>query len=267
VLAAAAQPSTEEIRRERIGRRRGWWYLALGAIALCACVGWYRHATAASAVSNENFDQFWSQIVNAPGAVQLCFGSWVELEPAGPGRPIGIPHMQSMARIVDLLDKRDKAYLSIGRVLDPGSGGTDQFMDGPVIYIGGYPAAAQMLASGRYGFLFQDRTVWVQDKQHPLNREWRTERFISADSRSESYAIVARMIDRSMNRPVIVVAAISFGGAQAGTEVLMNPTYLNAFLRNAPPNWQDMNMEAVVETQIVHSEHTEPHIVATHYWK
>jgi hypothetical protein len=265
---ASAQAIAEKAPEKRNVRK---WLLGAVVVAVLSCAAFLAYHRAWEPVSHTGFDQFWSQIADAHGAVQLCFGSWLESAPYAPGEPIGMDYVHGMEQITHLLDRLNKPYLSEARVLGPGAGEIDKFLnDGPIIYIGGYAPMAQMLAGGRYSFLIQNggtHTVWVIDRQDPAKRQWRTEKNVSVDRRSESYAILARVIDRTLNRPVIIVTGISFGAAQAATEVLLNPAYMDRFLKDAPADWKDMNMEAVVETRVSDLKYSPPQIVATHFWK
>ena len=262
-------PAIPEAPRPKRGAPK-WVWFAIAATVLLPVVFWGYRRVSPPAVDHAKFDQFWGQVADAHGSVQLCFGSWPEETPTAPGQPIGMEYVHGMERITDLLDGRNKPYLSEARVLGPGAGELGKFRnDGPVIYIGGYAPVEKILKDGRYSFLIQSgtHTVWVIDNEHPGQRQWRTEKNIPVDRRSESYAILARVIDRTLNRPVIVVAGISFGAAQAATEVLLNPAYMEQFLKNAPSDWKNMNLEAVIETRVVDLKYSAPQIVATHFWK
>ena len=103
----------------------------------------------------------------------------------------------------------------------------------------------------RFGFLGEDNTIWVHDRQDNALRKWRTERNLTSDQRSESYAIVSRLIDRRLSRPMVVVAGLARPSISAAAQVLTDPEHMNAFLDQAPENWRDLNLQAVVETRIV----------------
>jgi hypothetical protein len=42
---------------------------------------------------------------------------------------------------------------------------------------------------------------------------------------------------------------------------------MDQFLKNAPADWKNMNMEAVIETRVADLKYSPPQIVATHFWK
>jgi hypothetical protein len=65
---------------------------------------------------------------------------------------------------------------------------------------------------------------------------------------------------------MVIVAGIHALGTGGATEVLTNPVYLEALFREAPPDWQEMNLQAVVETRMVDEKPGPPKIIATHFW-
>jgi hypothetical protein len=68
--------------------------------------------------------------------------------------------------------------------------------------------------------------------------------------KSEPHVIVARFVDRTIGRPVMSAAGLSSQGTIAVGEVLTNPEYMKSLLQDAPQNWQEMNLEAVIESPI-----------------
>lgn len=222
-----------------------------------------------SKAKTPGFDQFWSQITEANGSVQLYLGGWAESQPTGPGLAVTLSSYNNMLRITDLLETRKKKHLNIAHVIGPESTEFSGFLDGPVIYVGYYKPLQPMMDSWRYTFVEDpsSRTIWVLDRESPLGKRkhWRTER-IPAEQRNESYAIAARIIDRDLNRPMVIVAGIHALGTGGATEVLTNPVYLEALFREAPPDWQEMNLQAVVETRMVDEKPGPPKIIATHFW-
>ncbi len=75
------------------------------------------------------------------------------------------------------------------------------------------------------------------------------------------------LLDQNLKRPIIIVAGVSPVGTVAAAEVLMNPQYMEALLREAPPDWKDMNLEAVVKTHMTEGKPGPPQIVAIYFWK
>jgi hypothetical protein len=83
---------------------------------------------------------------------------------------------------------------------------------------------------------------------------------------SRDYAIVARIHDNITGQPVIIAAGISEEGTESAGEILYNPVYLQSLLAKAPQNWEKMNMEAVIETQVIEGHPGPPNVLAVEAW-
>jgi hypothetical protein len=217
---------------------------------------------------SQGFDQFWGQVTGANGSVQLCFGTFSPHDPAGPGTPVMISSIGAMMRIRALLDERRKTYLNAALILGPTPPDLSTLRDGPMIFVGPYMPVRELLEPLRYSFREQEHAIWVHDRQLPSATLWRTDLpSVPVQQTSESYAIVARLLDRNLKRPMVIVAGVSPTGTVAAGEVITSPKYMEALLRKAPPNWEDMNLESVVKTEVVGGKPGPPEIVATHFWK
>jgi hypothetical protein len=65
---------------------------------------------------------------------------------------------------------------------------------------------------------------------------------------------------------MMVIAGLSEPGTTAAEEVVTNPQYLEVFLKSAPTGWENKNMEAVIETQVIDGKTGPPKVVATYIW-
>jgi hypothetical protein len=106
----------------------------------------------------------------------------------------------------------------------------------------------------------------IQDRNHPDQGGWHVDLAPSAGSAAEDYAIVARIFDQTTGRPVLVVAGLGANGTAAAAEFLLNPARTAELTAHAPRNWQRMNMEAVLRTQILDNHAGPPHLVACSFW-
>jgi hypothetical protein len=77
---------------------------------------------------------------------------------------------------------------------------------------------------------------------------------------------VARIHDNTTGQPVIIIAGILGEGTEAASEVLYNPTYLDLLLQKAPKNWDRMNLEALIETNVFENNPGPPNILAVETW-
>jgi len=83
---------------------------------------------------------------------------------------------------------------------------------------------------------------------------------------AKDYAIVARIHDNVTGQPVIILAGILGEGTEAASEVVSNPAYLDEMLKKAPKNWDHLNLEAVIETNVIEGHAGPPTILAVETW-
>lgn len=273
-LPFSSPPAGPPARSPTPRKKRVWWIAALGTLAVVVLLSAFSlrstspNTISSPKTSSSSFDQFWNQVVFANGSVQLCLGGWVEEQPTGPGLAVTLSTYESLGKFTDLFKQRRKRYLNTLHVVGPGEISLSGFLDGPVLYVGFYKPLASTMATWRYSFQREpsSRTLWVHDKEAEFERRWRTE-LVPPQQRSESYAIVTRLLDRDLNRPVIVVAGVHSFATVGAITVLTEPDSMEELLRDAPSNWQEMNFQAVVETRLENDNPGPPRIVAKHFWK
>jgi hypothetical protein len=138
----------------------------------------------------------------------------------------------------------------------------------PIVLIGAYSNrwTMQLTRDLRYSFVWlaDDRKV-VSDRMSP--GRWWAPPSMPADGRvTEDYAIVSRIFHSESGQVLILAAGITQFGSQAAGEFLTNPQLLGQALRKAPPNWQRMNMQAVLKTRVLASAPGPAEVVATYFW-
>jgi peptidoglycan/LPS O-acetylase OafA/YrhL len=79
---------------------------------------------------------------------------------------------------------------------------------------------------------------------------------------AKDYAIIARIHDRVTGQPVIIIAGILGEGTEAASEVVIRPAYLDEMLKRAPQNWDQLNLEAVIETHVIEGHAGPPTVLA-----
>jgi hypothetical protein len=216
-----------------------------------------------------HFQQFWDQIAKSDGPVQICFGAPPTENATASGLPITLTAFQTATRITNLLDQRNKSYLSIVHLLGPQATDLSELRDGPIVFFGPWEPVEPIMENWRYRFVHDEgtSTIWIVDSNSPSKKLWRMEQGIPIGELSESYAIAARVMDPKLHRPIILAAGVDRLGIRAGVIALTTPAYMENLLKNAPADWQGMNMEAVIETRIVNGKLGTPRVVAEQFWK
>jgi hypothetical protein len=82
----------------------------------------------------------------------------------------------------------------------------------------------------------------------------------------EDFAIVGRLIDSKTGQFTVTVAGIGPRGTQAAGEFVSSPRYLEEGLAHAPADWQNRNLEVLLQTTVTDSVAGPPHVIAIYTW-
>jgi hypothetical protein len=268
--------------------RRRWLFLAfLFGLALAAsfAIGWqlrdFRDFQAPTSI-----DRFWAPITNGNTTATYCLGEPAKNIDVGSINSMEAPvtgtdpqplyfrlHLSGHLALADVitltrtaaaLETRHKAF----RVLPASEASFAQLREGPIVLIGGFDNiwTLRVTQKLRFGFESKDGVAIIVDRKSPTQTTWATAWDLPYQKLSRDYAIVARIHDNTTGQPVIVAAGISEEGTEAAGEILYNPIYLDSLLAKLPANWEQLNMEAVIETQVIEGHPGPPSILAVETW-
>ena len=234
-----------------------------------------------------SIDRFWEPFLSSQGTTTFCLGEpaknidmdsidsfeapvssqsqpqqlYVRLHMSG---LFALADVTTLTRTAAALQARHKAF----RVV-PASGATfAQLREGPIVLIGAFDNiwTLRVTQKLRFGFESKNGEALIVDRKSGDKTTWATAWDLPYQKLSKDYAIVARIHDNTTGQPVIIAAGISEEGTEAAGEILYNPVYLNSLLAKAPANWEKMNMEAVIETQVIEGHSGPPNILALETW-
>lgn len=170
----------------------------------------------------------------------------------------------TLTRTAAALETRHKAF----RVLPASEASFAQLREGPIVLIGGFDNiwTLRVTSKLRFGFESKDGVALIVDRKSQKQTTWATAWDLPYEKLSRDYAIVARIHDNTTGQPVIIAAGISEEGTESAGEILYNPVYLDSLLAKAPPNWEQLNMEAVIETQVIEGHPGPPSVLAVEFW-
>ncbi len=285
--AAEAAPAPSAHAPQRAPFRR-WLLLAflIGlAIAASFAVGWtlrdFKDLQPPSSI-----DRFWAPITDGTTVATYCLGEPSKNLDTGSINSFDAPvngtkpeplyfrlHLSGHLALADVitltrtaaaLETRHKAF----RVLPASEAGFAQLREGPIVLIGGFDNiwTLRVTQKLRFGFESKDGVAIITDRKSPQQTSWATAWDLPYEKLSRDYAIVARIHDATTGQPVIVAAGISEEGTEAAGEILYNPVYLDSLIAKLPANWEHLNMEAVIETQVIEGHPGPPTILAVETW-
>jgi hypothetical protein len=117
-----------------------------------------------------------------------------------------------------------------------------------------------------FGFETDNQVRKLVDRKSAQSRFWTLEWQVPYTKLAKDYAIVARIHDNVTGQPVIILAGILGEGTESASEVISNPIYLDAMLKKAPKNWEQLNLEAVIETNVIEGHPGPPNVLAVETW-
>jgi hypothetical protein len=271
-------------------RARIRWWLAgsiFTLVVLAIAAGWFagfRYRPEPPPPSN--IDRFWEPVTASLNPTTFCLGEPAKNIDAGSINSIDTPVANSkpeplyfrlhysgnlaladvitLTRTVAALASRHKAF----RVVPASEASFSQLREGPVVLIGAFDNiwTLRVTQKLRFGFESKDGVALLVDRKSQKETTWATAWDLPYQKLSRDYAIVARIHDSTTGQPVIIAAGISEEGTEAAGEVLYNPIYLDSLLAKAPKNWEQLNMEAVIETQVIEGHPGPPSILALETW-
>jgi hypothetical protein len=283
-----AQPSAPPPALETPQSKHWQLWALVGALVLVACavgvdIAARRHAAPPTPSS---LDRFWAPITAGTSTATYCLG-----EPAKDIRPGSINSLDvpatgsnpeplyfrlhysglfAMADIITLthtaaaLEARHKAF----RVVPASDASFAQLREGPIVLIGAFDNiwTLRVTQKLRFGFESKDGVAVLVDRKSKTQAAWATAWDTPYAKLSRDYAIVARIHDNLTGQPMIIAAGISEEGTEAAGEILYNPVYLEALLAKVPANWEQMNIEAVIQTQVIQGHPGPPTVLAVEAW-
>ena len=267
-------PAEAEQSHSRLVIRR--WIPITIALLVAALVGFSvgrvrLPSQAAGAGEPSNMSRFWQPITATSSQVTYCLGvptDSVDLQirtfPVSEGGTLNTYDVITLARsLVPLVPKNGHF-----RVLAASDTGFAQLREGPFVLIGAFdnPWTMRITQDLPMGFEYDNQVRKVVDRKSAPKKIWTLQWQVPGKSLARDYAIVARLHDAVTGEPVIVLAGILGEGTEAASEVASNPAYLDAMLQKAPKNWDQLNLEAVIEANVIDGHPGPPTVIAVETW-
>jgi hypothetical protein len=134
----------------------------------------------------------------------------------------------------------------------------------PAFLIGAFSNRWTMELGANLPFYFDQGQGEFIREHGGAGRFWRSQ--YVGGKLTQDYAIVTRQPDSSTGQALIVAAGIERQGTEAAGEFLSRSDYLSNGLRAAPPGWQNMNFQAVLQTDVTDGVAGPAKVVATRFW-
>lgn len=260
----------------------GGWRTLAAAVALLAVVAgsllWWNAKQGGRTADR----QLWAPILQEPGQVRLVISDLsATLSSVQDQKHQQAGELEGVLRMGELVNYRDSLALSgiVGFLAQHSKPYTlelstqatyPELQSGASVLVGGLSNVWTMRVTSplRYHFVRRPASYVfaIEDRQHPELGGWNLDLALPSDRSGEDYAIVARIFDQTTGRPVLVVAGLGANGTTAAAQFLLDPARTAELTAHAPRDWQRLNMEAVIRTQILDNHAGPPHLVACTFW-
>jgi hypothetical protein len=223
-----------------------------------------------------NLERFWSPLTSYSGRITYCLGESNEALGIDRPRPadaatitsimgnLNVSDVNTLARSIVPLVPRHNAF----RVVSASETDFAQLREGPDVLIGAFnnPWTLRITQDLPFGFEADGHLRELVDRKTEPSRFWTLQWQTPNIKLAQDYAIVARIHDNVTGQPVIILAGIFGEGTQAASEVVSNPVYLDKLVQKAPRNWDKVNIEAVIETNVIEDHPGPPTVLAVETW-
>ncbi|MGC1783918.1 MAG: hypothetical protein WA708_15455 [Acidobacteriaceae bacterium] len=220
-----------------------------------------------------NMERFWQPITSASGRITYCLGEPIDATDKarfnlsrgrGLNGGLDVSDVITLARSIVPLTPRHDAF----RVVSASQTPFAELRESPFVLIGAFDNIWTMRITQDlpFGFEVDDKDRKIVDRKSPNPRFWTLQWQVPHTKLAKDYAIVARIHDNVTGQPVIILGGILGEGTEAASEVVSNPVYLDAMLKKAPKNWAQLNLEAVIETNVIDGNPGPPNILAVETW-
>jgi hypothetical protein len=136
----------------------------------------------------------------------------------------------------------------------------------PAVIIGGFNSrwTMQLVSNLHFAFL-RDHGQYMIREEVPAGRVWTTRLGPNGET-IEDFAIVGRLVDSKTGQFTVTVAGIGPRGTQAAGEFVTSTRYLQEGLAGVPADWQNRNMEVLLQTTVTDSMAGPPRVIAAYAW-
>jgi hypothetical protein len=265
--AVAGPPATVEEAPAARNRRR---WVSIGVALAAALLAGFGLGRLKFSGESSNLERFWEPIASASSRITYCLG--MPMDDARFNVSQGMPvnggldasDVITLAHSIVPLVPRHDAFRVVSASQTPFS----QLRESPFVLIGAFDNIWTMRITQDlpFGFESDGQVRKLIDRKSAQPRSWTLQWEVPYTKLARDYAIVARIRDNVTGQPVIILAGILGEGTEAASEVVSNPVYMDAMLRKAPKNWEQLNLEAVIETNVIEGHPGPPNVLAVETW-
>jgi hypothetical protein len=255
----ALQRDASRAAAGRITRRNFGWILS-GSLGLVGA------ATLAPFILNRSgpLDQLWRPIFASRVPLLVFIPVLTDRATGQLSDRVGIGPAAVLRRASDFLTRRNYPYhLRFGSDLTYA-----QLREQPSLLLGGFSSIwTQRITAGlRYTLLFTGDMSGRSIVDNKTGQTWQPVNTRPDGYADQDYGLLCRLFDAESGQIVLLAAGITTFATEGAGSVFFDPVSFSAVLRNAPPNWETKNFQAVIRVSVFGTTPSSPEVVATYFW-
>jgi hypothetical protein len=233
-------------------------------------------------MQDDQRSQMWSPLLNSAAPVLFVVGQphagQLEIQSAGSVYDLNatselyLPDAIAVAHLSNMLEAHHHLYQIAGVT----STSLSDLRKGPSILVGGFnnPGTLRVLSPIRFTMrsvtegdkLKTPQILQIVDRKNQSGSPWTINLQQPIGAMTHDYAIIARFQASMTDGVVMVVAGLGAGGTESASKFINSSAYMNELAAHAPRDWRDLNMEAVLETEVIWGRTGHTHVIATEIW-
>ncbi len=181
----------------------------------------------------------------------------------GPYHHVSLATATALANLAGELRERGAAF----EIKEDAETSLTDLHSRPVILVGAENNSwtMRLLAPFRFHFL-PGPLARIEDAKNPQDTEWSIDFTKPYPSVSRDYAILARFRDATTEGPILVLAGVGAYGTEAASALVISPEYLKQVTNQIPPNWENRNLEIVLQSDVIDGKAGPPKVLTYTVW-
>ncbi len=172
---------------------------------------------------------------------------------------------RALVRLVRLMDDQKRQY----NILPASETTFADLRQGPAILLGGLnnPWTIRAQQQLRYRVATDNNGLdWISDARDPGSRKFFIDVKLPYSTLTNDYAIVARFMDSTTQKPTLLIAGLAEDGTKAASEFITDEKQLRDALGSSLRGSTKNNFEIVLETQVINGVSGPPKVLAREVW-
>lgn len=260
-----SQPATGVDQRPKFRRKVALWTVALVLVAAIVSIRWFDLRRPTTVV-----DQFWNPLFQGSTPI-LIVPAYVPTYDRAPtslngtytlmtDQYVGGGDLLAVVQVSSMLMRMGHPYnVRMGTEVS-----LDDLRNTPTVLIG-YSSTQWADVTNKFRFFVDDSSHgMIRDNGKPT--DWYPHRETVEHHTDEDYAVISRAFDPETHAMLILVSGCMQYGTEGAARMITNPDQLAAALHGAPKDWQEKNLQLVIQLDVVANSPASSRVVASYYW-